>query len=88
MTPSKNGRNEETERAARKELHNLRHEGAELGGAVSAMAKRTATHFAGDNERDPIELWGKRIGRAAEPDRFCRARDLSLCDLRKVTCVK
>ena len=65
MTSSKNGRNEETERAARKELHNLRHEGAELGGAVSAMAKRTATHFAGDDERDPIELWGKRIGRAA-----------------------
>jgi hypothetical protein len=64
MTPSKDGRNEETERAARQELHNLRHEGAELGGAVSAMAKRTTTHFAGDNERDPIELWGKRIGRA------------------------
>src|SRR4051794_28317995 len=59
ITPSKDGRNEDTERAARKELHNLRHEGAELGGAVSAMAKRTATHFAGDNERDPIELWGK-----------------------------
>jgi hypothetical protein len=42
-------------------------EGAELGGAMSAMAKRTASHFAGHDgepERDPIELWGKRIGRA------------------------
>jgi len=64
MTPSKDGRNEDTERAARRELHNLRHEGAELGGALSAMAKRTATHFAGDKENDPIELWGKRIGRS------------------------
>jgi hypothetical protein len=63
MTPEKDGRNEDKERAARKTLHELRHEGAEIGGAVSAMAKRTATHFAGDNERDPIELWGKRIGR-------------------------
>jgi hypothetical protein len=71
MTPSKDGRNEETRRAALKVLHGLRHEGAEIGGAMSAMAKRTASHFAGrDNgpdgepERDPIELWGKRIGRA------------------------
>jgi len=64
MTPSKDGRNEDSERAARRELHNLRHEGAELGGALSAMAKRTATHFAGDKENDPIELWGKRIGRS------------------------
>src|SRR5690242_7725848 len=45
MTPEKDGRNEDQERAARKTLHELRHEGAELGGAVSAMAKRTATHF-------------------------------------------
>lgn len=64
MTTSKDGRNEEKRRAALKDLHGLRHEGAEIGGALSAMAKRTATHFAGDNERDPIELWGKRIGRA------------------------
>jgi hypothetical protein len=75
MTTPKDGRNEETRRAALKELHGLRHEGAELGGALSAMAKRqakrTASHFAGHDgeqadskERDPIELWGKRIGRA------------------------
>lgn len=64
MTPAKDGRNEETERAARRTLDELRHEGAELGGSMSAMARRTAAHFAGDNERDPIELWGKRIGRA------------------------
>jgi hypothetical protein len=70
MTTPKDGRNEETRRAALKELHGLRHEGAELGGSLSAMAKRTASHFAGqDNgpdgatERDAIELWGKRIGR-------------------------
>jgi len=66
MTTSKDGRNEETRRAALKELRGLRHEGAELGGAMSAMAKRTASHFAGhdgESERDPIELWGKRIGR-------------------------
>jgi hypothetical protein len=67
MTTSKDGRNEETRRAALKELHRLRHEGAELGGAMSAMAKRTASHFAGRDggvpEHDPIELWGKRIGR-------------------------
>ena len=33
---------------------------------MSAMARRTASHFAGHDgvtERDPIELWGKRIGR-------------------------
>jgi hypothetical protein len=67
MTTPNDGRNEETRRAALKELHGLRHEGAELGGAMSAMAKRTASHFAGHDggttERDPIELWGKRIGR-------------------------
>ncbi|MBZ0146535.1 MAG: hypothetical protein K8F62_03205 [Pseudorhodoplanes sp.] len=65
ITPN-DGRNEETRRAALKELHGLRHEGAELGGAMSAMARRTASHFAGHDgvtERDPIELWGKRIGR-------------------------
>jgi len=67
----KDGHNEEKRRAALKELHGLRHEGAELGGAISAMAKRTASHFAGqdngpdgESERDGIELWGKRIGRA------------------------
>jgi hypothetical protein len=35
---------------------------------MSATAKRTAAHFAGHDggvtENDPIELWGKRIGRA------------------------
>ena len=67
MTTPKDGRNEETRRAALKELHGLRHEGAEIGGALSAMAKRTASHFAGHDgtaENDPIELWGKRIGRS------------------------
>jgi hypothetical protein len=72
MTTSKDGRNEETRQeetreAALRDLHALRHEGAEIGGAMSAMAKRTASHFAGHDdeiERDPIELWGKRIGRA------------------------
>ena len=74
MTTQKDDRNEDTRRAALKELHGLRHEGAELGGAMSAMAKRqavrAASHFAGQDgkdgatEHDPIELWGKRIGRA------------------------
>jgi hypothetical protein len=67
MTMEKDGRNEETRRAALKDLQRLREEGAEIGGALSAMAKRTASHFAGHDrvtERDPIELWGKRIGRA------------------------
>lgn len=67
MTTPKDGRNEETRRAALKELHGLRHEGAEIGGSLSAMAKRTASHFAGhdgETESDPVELWGKRIGRA------------------------
>ena len=70
MTMEKDGRNEETRRAALKDLQRLREEGAEIGGALSAMAKRTASHFAGQDrgpdgatERDPIELWGKRIGR-------------------------
>jgi len=67
MTTSKDDRNEETRQAALKELHGLRHEGAEIGGAMSAMAKRTASHFSGRDggvpEHDPIELWGKRIGR-------------------------
>ena len=67
MTMEKDGRNEETRRAALKDLQRLREEVAEIGGALSAMAKRTASHFAGHDgvtERDPIELWGKRIGRA------------------------
>lgn len=68
MTTTKDGRNEETRKAALKDLHALRHEGAEIEGAMSAMAKRTAAHFAGRDggvaENDPIELWGKRIGRA------------------------
>ena len=66
MTMEKDGRNEETRRAALKDLQRLREEGAEVGGALSAMAKRTTSHFAGhdgETERDPIELWGKRIGR-------------------------
>ena len=67
MTPSKDDRNEETRQAALNELYGLRREGAEIGGAMEAMAKRTAAHFAGRDggvpEHDPIELWGKRIGR-------------------------
>jgi hypothetical protein len=68
MTKPKDGRNEETRKAALKDLHALHHEGAEIAGAMSATAKRTAAHFAGHDrgvtENDPIELWGKRIGRA------------------------
>ena len=66
MPTPKDGRNEVTRRAALKELQGLRHEGADLGGAMSAMARRTASHFAGHDggvERDPVSLWGKRIGR-------------------------
>ena len=64
MTNAKHGGNEDKDRAA-SELKHLRQEGAELGGSLTAMAKRTAAHFSGRDGKgdDAIEIWGKRIGR-------------------------
>lgn len=65
MTNEKRGRTEDRDRAA-SDLKTLRHEGAELGGSLAGMARRTAAHFAGRDDKadDAIEIWGKRIGRA------------------------
>ena len=64
MTNAKHGGNEDKDPAA-SELKHLQHEGAELGGSLAAMAKRTAAHFSGRDNKgdDAIEIWGKRIGR-------------------------
>lgn len=55
---------------AAKRLGALGDEPTFLGSSVAAAGKRAARHFAGENPNetpgtiDPIELWGRRIGRA------------------------
>ena len=52
----------EKQRAARADLARLQHEGDALGG----LFRRAAGHFSAADardSRDPVELWGRRIGR-------------------------
>jgi len=73
MTERRSGhdRDEARRREALETLDKLRRERAPVAGSALADAARRATrHFAAadavgpDGARDPIELWGRRIGRA------------------------
>jgi hypothetical protein len=68
---SSHEREEARRREALDALEKLRRERAPLlGSGVANAARRAAQHFAAadavgaDGARDPIELWGRRIGRA------------------------
>jgi len=58
------------QRDAMKRLESLGDEPTFLGSSLAAAGRRAARHFAGQNPDDapgaidPIELWGRRIGRA------------------------
>ena len=73
MTEQRSGhdRDEARRREALDALEKLRRERAPLAGSgLADAARRAARHFAAadavgpDGARDPIELWGRRIGRA------------------------
>ncbi len=63
----------ERERESREALERVGRESETIGGsAVSQLGRRVAGHFAAEDARgegpegvtDPVELWGRRIGRA------------------------
>ena len=57
---------DDSRRAALDELQRLQREGDVLGGELKGVYRRTAEHFSAAEARDsgdPIELWGRRIGR-------------------------
>jgi hypothetical protein len=64
-------RDEARRREARETLDRLREREPLAGSALARAARRAAEHFAGkdavgpDGATDPIELWGRRIGRVA-----------------------
>jgi hypothetical protein len=69
--PSGHDRAEARRREALDALEKLRHDRAPLAGSgLADAARRAAAHFTGadaagpDGAADPIELWGRRIGRA------------------------
>jgi hypothetical protein len=69
--PTAHDRDEARRREALDTLDKLRRDRAPLAGSgLADAAHRAARHFAGadavgpDGARDPIELWGRRIGRA------------------------
>jgi hypothetical protein len=69
--PTTHERDEARRRAALDALDKLRRERAPLASSgLADAARRAARHFAAadavgpDGTRDPIELWGRRIGRA------------------------
>ncbi len=69
--PTTHERDEARRREALATLDNLRRDRAPLSGSgLADAARRAARHFAAadavgpDGARDPIELWGRRIGRA------------------------
>jgi hypothetical protein len=69
--PTTHERDEARRREALATLENLRRDRAPLAGSgLADAARRAARHFAAadavgpDGARDPIELWGRRIGRA------------------------
>ena len=73
MTEQHSGheRDEARRREALDALENLRRDRApHAGSGLADAARRAARHFAAadaagsDGARDPIELWGRRIGRA------------------------
>jgi hypothetical protein len=69
--PTNHGRDEARRREALDALDKLKRDRAPLAGSgLAEAARRAARHFAAadavgpDGTRDPIELWGRRIGRA------------------------
>lgn len=66
MTPAKHDHNEADRQAALADLERLRHQDETLSGSLAAWARRAAAHFSGrdGDAADPVEMWGKRIGRA------------------------
>jgi hypothetical protein len=69
--PTTHERDEARRREALEALDKLRRERAPLAGSgLTDAARRAGRHFAAadavgpDGTRDPIELWGRRIGRA------------------------
>jgi hypothetical protein len=73
--PSRHEREEATQRQALEDLDRLRHEGGGfLGSALAAAGRRAADHFAARDAGDPVERWGRRIGRALSLAAF-----LALC---------
>ncbi len=63
---------QEREREAREALERVRRDTETVGtSALARMSRRAQEHFGGDDapstedgRADPIELWGRRIGRA------------------------
>jgi cytochrome c-type biogenesis protein CcmH/NrfG len=73
--PSRHEREQATRRQALEDLDRLRHEGGSfLGSALAAAGRRAADHFAARDADDPVERWGRRIGRALSLAAF-----LALC---------
>jgi hypothetical protein len=69
--PSTHERDEARRREALDTLEGLRRDRAPLAGSgLAEAARRAARHFAGADAvgpggtHDPIELWGRRVGRA------------------------
>jgi hypothetical protein len=63
--PGRHEREEAERRTALKSLDRLRHEGDSLfGSALAGAGRRAADHFSAKDATDPVELWGRRIGRA------------------------
>lgn len=59
-------RDEEREREASEALERVRRETETVGSSsMSRAVRRVGDHFAArEAEADPVELWGRRIGRA------------------------
>ena len=63
--PGRHEREEAERRTALESLERLRHEGDGLfGSALADAGRRAADHFSAKDAADPVELWGRRIGRA------------------------
>jgi hypothetical protein len=62
--PSRHDLYEAQRREALETLDRLRHPHDTLGSGLSAAARRAAAHFSAADAPDPVELWGRRIGRA------------------------
>lgn len=68
-----NNREQEREREAREALERVQRDSDTAGSsALARMSRQAQAHFRGEDamgaaeggETDPIELWGRRIGRA------------------------
>ena len=63
--PGRHEREEAERRTALTNLERLRHEGDTLfGSALTGAGRRAADRVSAKDAADPIELWGRRIGRA------------------------